>query len=233
VIESRSALCPQLSIGGLTVLVRGAVMFVNGQILAVPDTSVALPANKTNYVYLHASTGLVEANTSGFPGGALPIGTAVTGTFDVLSLTDTRPDFIGANIGTPISFHNRIPRWMMANGNTAAISIINDNASHTITTGANIASTATAPDQLAVTTSSTQNSPTAFSRRLTPSGQERTSPGRDTGHRAKRPIIECGLACPPSLDKRSQLQIPQPHNSLLFSQRATTQTARAPRITTA
>ena len=137
-------------------------MFINGQILAVPDTSVTLPANKTSYVYLHASTGLVEANTNGFPGGALPIATAVTGTFDVLSLTDSRPDFVGANIGTPISFHNRIPRWMIANGNTAAVSIINDNASHTITTGANIASTATAPDQLAVTTSSTQNSPNSI-----------------------------------------------------------------------
>jgi hypothetical protein len=59
---------------------------------------VGLQPNTTNYVFL-GNSGLIEANTIGFPAAVYPIAVATTSGSGVVTLTDARPDVL-MSVGT-------------------------------------------------------------------------------------------------------------------------------------
>ncbi|ARK56315.1 hypothetical protein BOC36_24920 [Burkholderia pseudomallei] len=56
----------------------------------INNGTLTLTASTTNYVYANASTGAVSVNTTGFPAGAIPLYTIVTGTTTATGYTDQR-----------------------------------------------------------------------------------------------------------------------------------------------
>jgi hypothetical protein len=56
----------------------------------VANGTVTLTASTTNYLYASATTGAVSVNTTGVPGGAIPLYSIVTGTTTVTSYSDLR-----------------------------------------------------------------------------------------------------------------------------------------------
>src|SRR6476619_5742585 len=101
-----SSLAPVISSGSLSVYVAPGVAQVNGTTTSIPGTTVALAANSTNYVYVNTASGTIQTSTLGFPGpSALPIGIAITGTSSVVSLTDSRPDFV-AGAGALLNYQS-------------------------------------------------------------------------------------------------------------------------------
>lgn len=75
---------------GLTWGYYGGTYYEGGTANAIANGTVTLTASTTNYVYANATTGAVSANTSGFPGGAIPLYTVTTNATTVTAYTDDR-----------------------------------------------------------------------------------------------------------------------------------------------
>lgn len=75
---------------GLTWGYYGGTYYAAGTANAIADGTVTLTASTTNYVYADATTGAVSVNTTGFPTGAVPLYSIVTGATTVTSYTDER-----------------------------------------------------------------------------------------------------------------------------------------------
>lgn len=104
---STSALAPKTGTGGLFVTILPGSCYVNNSlVLFNNNTVVAIPKNKTSFIFLDTTAGIITVNQTGFPAsGCFPIATATTGVTDVLSLTDNRPDLFlaGGSGGTPLT----------------------------------------------------------------------------------------------------------------------------------
>lgn len=68
----------------------------------IANGTVTLTASATNYVYANASTGAVSVNTTGFPAGAIPLYSIVTGTTTVSNYTDERSNAASAGITSAV-----------------------------------------------------------------------------------------------------------------------------------
>lgn len=155
-IDIRNYFAPQIGPPGLSIIVENGILLIGGTGTMVPQTTVALIANATNFVYLNTSTAAIVANTSGFPASnCYPIATVVASNSGVSSLTDNRPD-IGASGGggTWDEIGNAAANLALANGaftttfdqtsnvpwlwaNTTAATALTTNASPLLELGAN------------------------------------------------------------------------------------------------
>ncbi|ARL77610.1 hypothetical protein [Burkholderia pseudomallei] len=68
----------------------------------INNGTLTLTASTTNYVYANASTGAVSVNTTGFPAGAIPLYTIVTGTTTATSYTDQRSNQAAATTSAAV-----------------------------------------------------------------------------------------------------------------------------------
>lgn len=91
---------------GLTWAYYGGNYQVGATANAIANGTVTLTASTTNYVYANASTGAVSVNTTGFPGGAIPLYTIVTGTSTVTSYTDSRSYAPSATVGAGVGIYD-------------------------------------------------------------------------------------------------------------------------------
>lgn len=82
----------QIGPPGLSVTVLPGVINNAGSVTTVPQTTVALIANTTNYVYVDLNELVVAANLVGFTSNVFPVAIAVTGQSNVISVTDSRCD---------------------------------------------------------------------------------------------------------------------------------------------
>jgi hypothetical protein len=98
-ISITSAFAPSIDHAGLQVSVGPALLWISGNMYAVPPSVVFLTPNSTSYVFFNTSVGLIGVTNSGFSPVVIPIAT-VTTSFNVVSnLTDNRPDFMTPGSG--------------------------------------------------------------------------------------------------------------------------------------
>ena len=90
---------------GLKVQVNGGLAAISGVTTSIAARVVTPAANTTTYIYLDTVGGTITSNTSGFPtSNAYSIAIAVTGTTQILVLTDMRPDVPGVGGGTTTNY---------------------------------------------------------------------------------------------------------------------------------
>jgi hypothetical protein len=83
---------------GLTYAILAGHIRVGGTITAVPESTVALTPNMTNYVEADPGTGVVSANTSAFAVSRIPLQVVVTGASSVTTVTDDRAWLVGSGL---------------------------------------------------------------------------------------------------------------------------------------
>lgn len=91
---------------GLTWGYYGGTYCTASSMNTVANGTLTLTASATNYLYASATTGAVSVNTTGFPTGAIPLYSIVTGATAVTSYTDCRsyqPSAIAGAVGTVTS----------------------------------------------------------------------------------------------------------------------------------
>jgi hypothetical protein len=78
------------STSGLTFGYHGGKLNVNGSVVTISDSTLALTASATNYIEANPSTGAVTKNIIGYTPGYWRIGRAVTGTASITTWYDDR-----------------------------------------------------------------------------------------------------------------------------------------------
>ena len=93
-LDPRNIFAAYIAGPGLNIMVSGGTMLVGGSLLQLPNTVVGVTANATNFIYVDVNAGALMASTVGFPVGTFPIATVISSATGIVSLTDSRPDFI-------------------------------------------------------------------------------------------------------------------------------------------
>lgn len=100
-ITLSNALAATADIAGFQLTVKPCSFWLNSILTTVPQTTVFLSPNTTNYfIYLNLASSTVGVNTTSFPSNSIPIATARTDSRGVAVLADQRPDFIVSGTGT-------------------------------------------------------------------------------------------------------------------------------------
>ncbi|KVD37863.1 beta strand repeat-containing protein [Burkholderia ubonensis] len=106
--------------GGLTWGYYGGNFVDNtGANHAIANGTITLTASTTNYIYANATTGAVSVNTTGFPGGSVPLYSVVTNASTATSYTDYRsyqPSATGGGTGTVTSVGLTAPSQFTVSG---------------------------------------------------------------------------------------------------------------------
>ncbi|KWO78484.1 beta strand repeat-containing protein [Burkholderia ubonensis] len=109
-----------MTTGGLTWGYYGGNFVDNtGTSHAIANGTLTLTASSTNYIYANATTGAVSANTTGFPGGSVPLYSVVTNASTATSYTDYRsyqPSATGGGTGTVTSVGLTAPSQFTVSG---------------------------------------------------------------------------------------------------------------------
>lgn len=93
-ISPTNILVPQIIGPGLLIGIGPGLVWFGGSSVNYAEAFVGLHAQSTNFVYLDFSSGLIVVNLTGFPSNCFPIATVTTGSTNVVSLVDVRPDLI-------------------------------------------------------------------------------------------------------------------------------------------
>jgi|SRR6185312_4056426 len=115
-----SALVPQVN-NGLSITVGKAVVYINGTVTFLNTlTTVFLPANSVNYIFLNTATVQIQSNTTGFTNQFVPIAVVTTNSSVVSLIQDYRVDvFFDSGSGGGATYSDaEIPSGTIGGGNT-------------------------------------------------------------------------------------------------------------------
>lgn len=109
-----SSFAVYISGSGLFLTVDPAVVLNNNVLVSIQQTVVSLANNATNYIFFNTSSNTLQLNTTGFPAQVIPIAIAITSQGTIISVFDSRPDWVV--IANPVSLVNA-PGTPLTTGN--------------------------------------------------------------------------------------------------------------------
>lgn len=89
-----NAFVPERGLGLSVNIGKGTTWFNANIVTVTSETTVALSANTTSYIFINTTNSLIQSNTTGYINGCVPLATVITNIYQVSFLTDTRPDFL-------------------------------------------------------------------------------------------------------------------------------------------
>lgn len=99
-ITLSNALNARFDVTGFLLTVAPCSFWINGTLVNVPQTTLALPPNSRRLVYLDTNTATIALSATVFPVNSIPIAVVTTDFRGVVTLVDSRPDFLVAGGGS-------------------------------------------------------------------------------------------------------------------------------------
>lgn len=99
-ITLSNALAARFDITGFLLTVAPCSFWMNGTLVNVPQTTLALPQNSRRLVYLDVNSATILLSATVFPVSSIPIAVVTTDFRGVVSLVDSRPDFLVSGGGS-------------------------------------------------------------------------------------------------------------------------------------
>lgn len=93
-ITLSNALVARFDVTGFLLTIEPCSFWMNGSLVSVAQTTLALPQNSRRLVYLDVNSATILLSATVFPVSSIPIATVTTDFRGVVSLVDSRPDFL-------------------------------------------------------------------------------------------------------------------------------------------